>query len=475
MDSFSLPGLLVALVLPWLCGAIWTSWLLRRTGRCNASILLGQGYFVGMLLVTLLLRLWDALGIPFHFWGLVAVILAVSGIGVFLRGAQAQVAVGRRAVEDIPPWHLAVGLALVALIGWRHITLAQELLLRPLFAWDAWMNWAPKAIVWFHQGTLVDFVGPGQWLLGGDAYTLGNAQASPYPIALPLIQLWSMLGAGTWDHSAIYLPWIFAPVALGLAVFGHLRLAGVPFLLSMIACYVLLSLPYLNVHSVLAGYADIWLAAAFSLAVCALTEWENRRHWAYAVLCLLLALLCWQLKKPGMVLAMIVLVFGIRGWINLAPRLELALWGLLGLLAVMALVFGFSLDVPWLGRLALESGTLEAGRFGAFELAYHPVGDAFLETLFVMINWHLMWFLLLPYLIYTLYRGVVAGQIASEFLPVLAVLAFLVLVFVFTSQSVGAVNFVTLNRALLYPVPALIFCFFLCFRRREDSFWRSAL
>jgi hypothetical protein len=475
METISLPGLVVALLLPWLCGGIWTNWLLRRTGRCNLAVVLGQGYFLGLLLVTLLIRVWDVLGIPLHFWGIAAVVLAVSALGVVLRGVSAAPVMRRRALEHIPAWHLAVGLLLIALIAWRHVTLAQELLLRPLFAWDAWMNWAPKAIVWFHQGTLVDFINAEQWLLGGDAYTLGNRQATPYPIALPLIQLWTMLGANTWDHSALYLPWLFAPLALGLAMYGHLRLAGVPFLLSVIASYLLLSLPYVNVHSVLAGYADLWLAAAFTLAIFALYEWQNSRHWGYAVLWLLLALLCIQLKVPGIALALIVLVFGIRAWINLPLKLELCLWGLVGLLAALVLVFGFSLDVPGFGRMGFEAGTIEAGRFGRYTLEYHPVWDAFHETLFVMINWHLLWFLFVPYVIYIVYRSVFAGQGAPEFLPVLAALGFLILVFAFTSQYVAAVNFVTLNRALMYAVPALVFCIFLCFRRREDPFWPAVL
>jgi len=476
MDAFSLTGLLVALVLPWACGSIWVGWLLNRTGRCNAYIVLGQGYFLGILFVTLLVRVWDALGIPLHFWGIAGVVAAAGAAGVWLRGAAGTPPAPRRLPSGpMPAWHLVVGLALIALIAWRQVTLAQELLLRPLFAWDAWMNWAPKAIVWFHHGALVDFVGPEQWLRGGDAYTLGNRQASFYPITLPLIQLWGMLGAGTWDHSAIFLPWILAPIALGLALFGHLRLAGVPFLLSVIACYFLLSLPYLNVHSVLAGYADIWLAAAFGLAVCALFEWQQRRHWAYAVLWLLLALLCHQLKNPGVVLSLIVLFFGVRAWLNLAPRVEFALWGLMALVAVVVLLVGFSLDVPFFGRVAIDDGVIEAGRFGRFELAYHPVWGAFRETLFVMINWNLLWFLLPPYIACIAYRGAFAGQGAPEFLPVLAALGFLVLVFVFTGQYVAAENFVTLNRALLYPVPALIFCMFLCFRKREDRYWPSDL
>jgi len=117
--------------------------------------------------------------------------------------------------------------ALLALLAWRYAVLFEELTLRPLYAWDAWMNWAPKAVVWFHQQVLVEFAHPHDWLQqeGEVLYTLGNRFSSDYPETVPLILLWSMLGGGTADHGAIYLPWVLVPPALGVALYGHLRLA----------------------------------------------------------------------------------------------------------------------------------------------------------------------------------------------------------------------------------------------------------
>ncbi len=468
-DTVLLPGLFVALSLPWLCGSIWTHWLLRRTGRCNAFIVLGQGFFLGIFFTTLVIRLWDMAGFGLNFWGVAAIVSSVSVLGILLQRVRPTPTVTAPTTEPLPGWHIAVALLLVALIGWRHITLLQELLLRPLYAWDAWMNWAPKAIVWFHHGALVDFVTPQDWLqdAGQEAYTLGNREASLYPITVPLIQLWCMLGIGTWDHSVIYLPWLLAPLALGLALFGHLRLAGVPLLLAVLACYGLLSLPYLNVHTVLAGYADIWVAAAFGLAVCALYEYRQSRHWAYALLLLALALLCSQLKEPGVVLALILLLCGIRIWLDVGPRLERALWGVAGISLALALALGVSIDLPYIGRMALDSGAIELGNMGRIELAYHDVFPAFTETLFVMINWHLLWYLVLPCVAYRLTLGRVSCS-SDEVLAVLGAIVFIVVIFMFSRYSMTALNFVTLNRALLYPVPAMIFCIFLSFQKRAS-------
>lgn len=469
INAISLPGLFVALTLPWVCGCIWISWLLRRTGRCNGFIVLGQGFFLGTLITTLFIRLWNLIGFDLHFWGIAAVVSIFSVLGMVLNYRYPASAVTRVNREPLPPWHIAVATLLIGLIAWRHLTMLQELLLRPLFAWDAWMNWAPKAIVWFHHGALVDFVRPEQWLHQGDmgTYTLGNRQASLYPIAVPLIQLWGMLGIGTWDHSAVYLPWIMAPICLGLAIFGHLRLAGVSFLRAVIACYLLLSLPYLNVHSTLAGYADIWLAAAFGLAVCALYEWRLSRHWAYAVLWALLALLCVQLKNPGVVLAVIIVVCGIRRWLNLSRKLEAVLVGIMAVFLVLASATGVDIHIPYVGQIILDARTIEIGKLGRFTLEYHNVGRPLLETFFVMVNWNLMWYLLPVFLLWYFTPGRFVRRPTSEFLPVVLALAFVVFVFVFTKHYRAAENFVTLNRALLYPVPAIIFCVFLCFRKAE--------
>lgn len=471
IDAISLPGLLVALILPWLCGGIWTNALLRRTGRCNVFVVLGLGYFLGLFVTTLVIRLWDVAGFDLSFWGIAAV-LSLTGVLGILLGVRRPETVSPQTTKDvIPGWHIALGTVLIMLIAWRYVTLLQELLLRPLFAWDAWMNWAPKAIAWFHYGGLVDYVSPSQWLLAEmpEAYTLGNPQATPYPITVPLIMLWSMLGAGTWDHGAIYLPWLLAPLALGLGLFGHLRLAGVPFLLALVAVYLLLSIPFLNVHSALAGYADIWVAAVFGLAVCALYEWRRCRHWAYGLVWLVLALMCSQLKVPGIVLGLIVLFFGILGWLNFSAKQELGALVAGAILVAAVLLIDISLNIPYVGQVTLADGVITMGSVGHFRLEYHDVTAPLFNTLFVMMNWNMLWYLLPLFLFYCCLPRNSSRQLISDFLPVFAALVFLAIAFIFTDRYKTVLNFNTVNRALLYLVPAMVFCFFLSFQKRESG------
>jgi hypothetical protein len=471
-DSLSYPGLITALLLPWLAGCVGVRSLLAGSGRWNWCVVAGHGYFVGAFVTTLLIRGWHVLGLNLHFWPIAAVLLALTAAAGAARFGKWHGDGQPSGSTAIPRWHTAVITLLVCLVAWRYWTLLQEVSMRPLFAWDAWMNWAPKAIVWFHHSALVPFVAPAQWLQQGvtdSAYTLGNWQASLYPPTVPLIQLWSMLGAGTSDDSYLYFPWVLAPLALGLALYGHLRLAGTSALAATVACYLLLNLPYLNVHTALAGYADLWLASAFGLAMFALHEWRLNRGLPYLALCLFMACLCSQLKNPGIVLALIIVTAVLRSWLNLSARTEILLSLILAVALVSALAFGVGVDIPNLGRLSLNFREIEIPYFGRFPLAFHPVSGAFGESLFLAINWNLLGYLLILFILAKLVRGDMARQPSPESFVLIASMLFIAFVFYFTRHYYAALSFVTLNRALLYPVAALIFYLFLHTRSGPDT------
>jgi len=465
-------GLLLALLLPWCCGAVWVAALLRRSGRGNGFVALGHGYLAGLFLTTLVVRLWDLAGASLAFPGPATAMGAImlAGVWVLLRSR----GMPRADVVDerLPVWSGLLVAGLLGLLLWRHLSLLQELLARPLYAWDAWVNWAPKAIVWFHLGELVDYVNPHQWLYepSPDVYTLGNWRASSYPETVPLILLWTMLGAGTPDGSLVYLPWALAPLALGLGLYGHLRLAGLGSLGAVLAVYLLLSQPYVNVHTALAGYADIWLTASFGLAVCALYEWRSHRCPAYGLLVLLLAALCAQLKNPGVVLGLILVLctlWGARDW---SRRTVLILTGGTLLLIAGALLIGVEVRLPYLGRIAIDGAHIEAGRFGEFELAFRGGPREFAITMLQMGNWHLLWYALPLAALLSLWRGARWRPPPAELLAALGALGFVLFVFMFTSHYRTAADFTSINRALMYTVPGLLFCAALAWRQvRPDT------
>jgi len=222
----------------------------------------------------------------------------------------------------------------------------------------------------------------------------------------------------------------------------------------------LLNLPYYNVHTVLAGYADIWLAAAFGLSIFALREWHLNRSWQYGLLCVLMAVMCSQLKIPGIVLAAILLAVFFRSWLNPSNKWELIAVLVLALMMAPLVLCGVELNIPYLGRLVISVDAIEIPGIGQFDLAFHPVWGSFAKSMFVMINWNIACYLLLPLTLAAIVRGIHLRQASPEALAILGALAFISLTFFFTGHYKAAEDFVTLNRALLYPVPALVFYFF---------------
>ena len=422
-------------------------------------MILGQGYLVGMAATTLMLYLWGTVGLPLQFWLLAAI---QAGICLFL-----YITIRRK---NFPPrestpqtplelWQRLVFGLLLGLIALRYATIFQEIMLRPLFVWDAWMNWAPKAVIWFELDEFVRFVSPRDWLTqpsSAQAYTLGSWGAWRYPLAVPLIQLWTMLGSGVSDYNLVYTPWLLAPMALGLSLFGYLRLAGRMTLTALAGCYLLINLPYLNVHTALAGYADIWITAAFGCAIFALQEWERHGDRSQAAIALMLALFCAFMKIPGLIFAcFIVSTFGflILG-LNKRPRIYLVV--IAGLIFSLSLLVGYELAIPGLGNVKVSYEGISLPYVGDFAFSYHAVHQAVFTTMFLMINWNLLWYLVLVSFGCYLIKHKNIDARASLLLPLGMSLTFILFVYYFTERYKYALDYTQINRALIYLAPALV-------------------
>lgn len=454
------------MLLPWLCGCVWVRLFLARPGCGNVYIVLGHGYFLGVFTTTALIGVYHTLAGTLEFYSIVAILFALLVVGVTLLWMQAKPVRTSREISHLPVWQKLVAFVLLAMLAWRHIHLLQELITRPVYAWDAWMNWLPKSVVWYHHNELSLFVAPDQWLKQpaiAEQYTLGNTRASTYPPMVPLIILWNMMAAQTSDHSLILLPWLFAPVCLGFALYGHLRLAGAPFLTSIIACYILLSLPYVNVHTVLAGYADLWLASAVGMAVFSIRALEDTDCSAYAWLCLFYAIACSQLKQPGLVFFLIILLALVRSRLRIHPRKEALIAAAMVAITAVLLVAGLDLELPGGTRLSLTLQGIEVPTLGYHALEYRNVSPAIIESLFQSFNWHIAWFGMVLFLLARLWTTPSLQRVSTEAIVLLLAFAFIGFTFYFTKHYKAALNFTTLNRAILYAIPSLVFYLALSF------------
>ena len=456
--------LALAVVLPWMFGAFWHWALLggiaRRPG--GLPLVLGGGYLLGTLALTLVMRGFDAAGWTQTFGGLAAVVVALTLPGF---------AVARRrsmgAVDD-PQGRMALSAAekslfllLLALVLVHFGMFAFEVVLRPLYPWDAWANWAPKARVWFEYKTLVEFVSPQEWLATGDP-ALYTVDAPHYPPAVPLMQLWFALASGRWSDTFINLPWLFCGLSLALALYGQCRTAGAGPLASLVAVYLLVSLPMFGTHVALGGYGDLWVAATFGVAAMSALQWLRGREVGFAYASLLFAFACTLVKVEGVVWSG-VLLFVVLG--SLIPRklfFILAGLSILGFTAVI-LLGGFETRLPGLGELVIMPERLVIPVLGEFSLGFHPVWGAFWEQYWLWGSWNLFWWAFLLLLLAAPFSRAMRANFSALLLS-FAVLSVIAATFFFTENYLWAESVTTLNRATLHLLPTLVFVSVLLFQ-----------
>ncbi len=456
-DDANISAVLVALFLPWLVGSLLMRRVLARSRNSNMPLVVGHGYFVGVFLVTLIMRLFDAIQVPITFHS-VAIATLTCSVLAFWRSPVSDSKSFPPIRETLDGWsRIAIGL-LLALVALRYYTLAAEVALRPIYSWDAWMNWAPKAIVWLHHGEMVPFVTPERWLSNvvQPSYTLGNAAASTYPHTVPLLFWWMMMAADNSSSGMIMLPWVLAPLALCSAMYGHLRSSGVAPLLGIIAVYALANMPYINVHSALAGYADIWLTAAFSLALFSAAARKKTGELRWTLICLFWCLLCLTLKKPGVVYASISMVALASSIFHTSRKLILVVLGVAPMCLLLIFFVGVSIEIPGIGHFRLDQKGLELPYLGSHNFVTADVTHPAAKALFGMINWNLLFYLAIAAL---LAGAIVPQTVKNARSPVLTGVllgvGFFVFIFYFTHYASALKTFVTFNRVVMYLAPGI--------------------
>lgn len=466
----------LAFGLPWLAGALWLRVLWRDNTRAGSwPLLLGYGYILGLLATTLLLSIQVALGLPLNFVGLAAVLLllarhaltipldsSVAKDGLHDDAEPISFTLGKKALALVAEarWQqLLFGLLLVLLVV-RLTGLALEVWWRPLYPWDAWTTWAVRPRVWAELQQLTPFVDPQHWLADatGSAYTL---EAWNYPYTVPLLALWPTLAFGGWNETAANLPWLGCILALGLGFYGQARLWGASPLTALVFTWLLLSLPLLDTHVALAGYADLWMATVFSLAVIAFFQWARDGDRRQGLLALALALAGPLVKLEGAVwlllFAPMLLAARLRGW---------PLWVITGSAMLLSMVWwlvgGAVFNIPGLGDFHLTPELIQMPYLGRFGLGYRGSWDPVVMNFLVLDNWHLLGYLAFAALgvalTFAIRQRRLAGWERAEWVFVVTSLLALFVLFFMTDAQRWAEQYTSINRVFLDFVPAFLFC-----------------
>ncbi len=451
-------ALIAGLSLPWLLG-IAALLALRNPRRAPSTAgeiawITGAGYLAGAFLLTVWMRALSKVGLHFGVLpiagplGLLTLLLGY--LAVRRHGSAPMIEAVRSALHHLvaPPelegaarivWQL-----LLAWIALRYVVLGLFIEWQPLYPWDAWIQWATKARVWYEQARIVPFVGTQAWYAaGGTAWFDASPQ---YPPTVPLLQVWSCIVLGRWDDALMNWPWWQFSVGLTLAVYGALRSLEIRALGALVGAFLVATLPLANVHVALAGYADLPMAAYYTAAALALLRWSKMRDPRMAALALLLAVACTQIKVPGIVWALTLVPGAV---VTLLPRRGLK---------VAAIGFGVALFA-----LAVLAQTHPVILNYRLHLDFNPAWQAIVETHFFLSNWNLLWYGALAATLLA-WRQLTSPALAPLTAIVAADALFLIVVFGFTNARDWVAEQTTVNRATLHAAPLAAVFMVLAFR-----------
>ena len=338
---------------------------------------------------------------------------------------------------------------LITLIAAHLLLVLASNLTRDIFPWDAFTTWMYRAKVWVLNDEMLNFQGVNQWLQsGGLGYAL---PASHYPPSVSAVAAFSSALSSGWDDQSASMPWFFAMLAIGSMMFGVCKQSGLATLPSLAVLYLLISLPIVGMHGVLAGYADLWMVGTSGMGLAALLLWtQKRQRGALAI---------------GTVLLVVGPCFKTEGWIWLGMGMLFILIHTLwhqrryaALFCVMAILLaGFRLQSVNLGAWGLwgiHEETIHIGPLGQYLLRPYNALPKYFEMIFLRSNFHLLgtlYLLALALLTFINWRASVTHWLMGAL-----IICSQWVIFGLSSYSLYAETGTAINRLLLQFLPVFI-------------------
>lgn len=250
-------GSCIALILVAFAGSL-LALPCRARGWHDVCGRLGQGFFIGFLLVGWCALAFERQAVAGYAWPLAAVVLVAA------------VFAARRLALLVPRGEPAAGLWLAAvllvLVAAHFAFAAGEVSQQPIFGWDAWETWLYRARAMFlHPGAEFAAPAPAGAAASG-AYAL---DAAHYPTSLTAAIVWLARLQGAWRDPAVLIAWPFAWLALIAMFVAVARGLGIARATTLLLAATLASTPILTVHAALGGYMDLWMAGYVLLAAVA--------------------------------------------------------------------------------------------------------------------------------------------------------------------------------------------------------------
>jgi hypothetical protein len=455
-------NLSAGLLLPWLGGTLWLALVENRLSpesQPNRLRQAGYGFFLGYAVLFLTIMAGHAWTGEVS-WGWIMLFLllfAASGSLLLWFNPTRRLPARRDGWTSLTTAQKWLIIALAAWTALHLLFVANEVLNQPVFPWDAWQTWIYRAKAWFLSGGLAEMVSPDQWAAATspDIYAVQGAE---YPLLPSVIPYWAALSLGRWSETLVNLPALLAGLAIGMALYGQCREAGMNALISLAACYLLYSIPLFATHIALAGYADLWMAGFAGLGFVALVRGAISGQGFQTALGFLLLGLSLLVKNEGAV--WLLAAFLMQALVTFRWRTNL----IAGLILVALVSASFALGVthvelPLAGTFGVVDGRLDIPFIGRFALEVHDVRQVYLDNFFMMGSWNLLWLLVAASLLFAVVgrkpKAAHEYRVGAVFIVIF--LATQLFIFGFTNQGAWADTYTAINRLPLHFLPALLF------------------
>lgn len=343
--------------------------------------------------------------------------------------------------------------ALAAYLLVTFVLLAAQAMQTPTLPWDAWGTWLSRAEAQFGAPAFLPEVDFNQWATAEQGSNVW-AHAAFYPGAMPRLAVLAASTGSGWSDAAVHLLWPCWWLMMGGVMWFGLRRMGASAHIAWLATAAVLSLPMMQAHAVLAGYADMPLACAVLMNMFALLQWQKQRSWRTGLWFLLTLALLPCIKIEGAIWMLLLLATGALGLFANKWRWLMCILGVVVLFGAMPWG-GLPIPLPGLGVFKLQWGQADLGVMGVMPLHLRPVWREVASTLWLHPNWMLLWWVW-PVLFVWRWRAL--KQAPFSLLGWFAALAwgFLFVLFFLSDASLWAKNLTSVNRILLQVTPALV-------------------
>ncbi|VAW36324.1 hypothetical protein MNBD_GAMMA01-1849 [hydrothermal vent metagenome] len=424
-------------------------WLLSNKQE-NWQKCIGESFFVGVFIVIIFLNIMQLLEMKVNMTIIFYVILILSLLSISIYLYKNYVAIKKLSYVGFTyKSQIFYAVALMLILVHMYYIISQNQAL-PLTPWDSWYGWIAKAKIWFYHSINEPLIERGNWLLSVSQFT---SPTTHYPDGLSLLYVFN---AGFFGWHETHLNGLYPAmfIAFLFAFYGNIKLLTKSTNYAWLALVLLVTIPFINVHVTLAGYADIWVAVYLTLSLFSLQHFLSQPRITGLLLAILFMFAMILFKLESWVwLSIFVLVF----MLSLVSKIKRK-WTYLAILSATIIWYlnnGFSITFGF-GELIIKPDLLKIPALGSYSLAFTNTTVAWLEALFFSNNWHLLWYSI-PLVVVLFLKTKDKSLLILPCLYLVCSTIFLYVLFYLTYASVFANDFTSSNRVVLHIVPVYIY------------------